>query len=136
MTERPRPNPSSDLRHLSSGSGVFRTIVVDHDDAGVLQQCGAHEDRGARPVVGVLLVVAGADIHLARVHRVTDGGAMEREALLAGGAHVRKVRMEYPVETGPAAEAASRPDQGLDLDILSLLEFRDLHQVSAHGGRT
>src|SRR5437016_11818373 len=60
---------------------------------------------------------------------------MEREALLVRGSNVRKVRMEYPVETGPAAEAPSRPDQGLDLDILSLLEFRDLHQVGPHGGR-
>src|SRR5215471_10951497 len=67
---------------------------------------------------------------------MTDGGAIEREALLVGSADIRKVRMEYPVETGPAAEAASRPDQGLDLDILRLLEFGDLHQVGPHGGRT
>jgi DNA invertase Pin-like site-specific DNA recombinase len=60
---------------------------------------------------------------------------VEREALLVAGADVRQVRMEDPVEAGPAAEAAGRPDQRLDLDVLGLLELRDLHQVGAHGGR-
>jgi hypothetical protein len=46
------------------------------------------------------------------------------------------MRMEDPVEAGPAAEAARRSGERLDLDVIGLLKFRDLHQTGAHRRRT
>jgi hypothetical protein len=89
----------------------------------------------AEPMKIVLLIVSSAHIHLARVHGMADGRPVEREALLRGRADIRKMRMEDPVKSGPAAEAARWPRQRLDLDIFGLLEFRDLHEISAHRRR-
>src|SRR5258706_5369143 len=67
---------------------------------------------------------------------MADRGSMEREALLGSGADARQMRMEQPVEAGPSAEATSRPGEGLDHHVLSLLKFRNLHQIGAHRRRT
>src|SRR5579884_2499683 len=81
---------SAQSARLALGLRVLRVVVVDDDNARVLQDRRTHEDGGARPVVGVFLVEAGADVHLAGVDGMPERVAVPREALSIARGHTRQ----------------------------------------------
>jgi hypothetical protein len=88
---------------------------------------------GPGPRVVLLLVIAGEGLDFAGVHRVADGVAVIEEAVLEARALARDVRVHDPVDAGPAAEPLRRHVERLDLDVISLGVFGDLHQIRVEG---
>ena len=104
-------------------------VVVDDNNASVLEQFAAHIRGGASEGVVLFLVVAGGGGDASHVAAMADGGLVVQEALLGRGANTRQIRVLDPGDAGPLEHGLLLAIETLHGHIVSGGEFFRLHQV-------